>query len=322
MTIDKVMDRVRKLLALAAEQSNDSEHERNLAMQHAQELMLKHGLEMSMVEGASDEERKVTEERFEVMEEDWRRALLDNIARGSFARTYYYTGSNRTVIVGRPEQVAFVKELYHFLVPQLEASAIRTMKAYDKRAQYAYLYCLRSYTDDLYSQVRDGDMTVGHAQELIRNATEQDLIGAGQNRFAWKNAEGVGAEDIQTICGIALNYAKEVRPFVKRGELAPGFAQHTGVFMRSFFMSAAATVKQRLMETQTKFANEGGDNAMALVRNETKAVDDFMEDLDLRKQKSESKYDREGWNAGATAARDFSLNLNKPVSGGRKELPA
>jgi hypothetical protein len=314
MTIDKVMDRVRKLLALAAEQSNDSEHERNLAMQHAQELMLKHGLEMSMIEGTTDEERKVTEERFEVLEEDWRRSLLDSIARGSFARTYYYTGSNRTVIVGRPEQVAFVKELYHFLVPQLEASAIKTMKAYDKRAQYAYLYGLRALT----VEVAAGQSPIWD----IRDATQDDIAAAGLRRFYAADDRKQGAEDIAALAGIALNYAKEVRPFVKREEIAPGFAQHTGVFMRSFFMSAAATVSQRLQATQTRFANEGGDNAMALVKNETKAVDDFMDELDLKKQKSQNKYDREGWNAGATAARDFSINLSKPVAGGRKELPA
>ena len=314
MTIDSAVNKVKKLLDLAAEQSGGTDAERDLAMQRAQEIMLKHGLEMSMIEGATDDERKVMEERFEIIEEDWRRTLLDNIARGSFARTYYFTGSNRTVIVGRPEQVAFVKELYSFLLPQVEASAIRTMKAYDKRAQYAYLYGLRALT-----------MEVAAGQSPIydmRDATQDDIAAAGLRRFHAADDRKQGAEDIANLAGIALNYAKEVRPFVKREEIAPGFSQHTGVFMRSFFMSAAATVGNRLRETQTRFANEGGDNAMALVRNETKAVDDFMDTLDLRKLKSEAKYDREGWNAGSTAARDFSLNLNKPVSGGRKELSA
>jgi Protein of unknown function (DUF2786) len=311
MSTDSAINKIRKLLDLANEQSGGTDAERDLAMQRAQEIMLKHGLEMSMIEAATDDHsRDVGEERFEVLEEDWRRALLDAIARGSFARTYYYKGWGQTVIVGRPEQVAFVKELYHWLVPQLEGAAVKTAKSYDKRAQYAYLYGLRALTLEVAAGMIDLDP---------RDATQDDIAAAGLRRFL---AASDGAYDIQHICGIALNYAKEVRPFVKRMQIAPGFAQHTGVFMRSFFMSASATVGQRLRDTQRKFANEGGDNAMALVKNETKAVNDFMESLNLSKESSQAQYDSAGWNAGADAARDFSLNLSKPVSGGRKELNA
>jgi len=311
--MDNAINKVRKLLDLAAEQSGGTEAERDLAMQRAQEIMLKHGLEMAMIDAANeDTSRAVGEERFEVMEEDWRRALLDNIARGTFARTYYYRGSNRTVIVGRPEQVAFVKEIYNWLVPQLEAAAVKVAKSYDKRAQYAYLYGLRALTLDVSMGRRDLD---------IRDATLEDIAEAGYQRFMYHDIQyKSGAEDIQNIAGIALNYAKEVRPFVKRKEIAPGFAQHTGVFMSSFFRSAASTVGIRLRETQQRFAQDGGDNAMALVLNENKAVEDFMDALDLAKSKSEAKFDREGWRAGDAAARDFSLNVNRPINGGRKEL--
>ena len=321
MTMDSAINKVRKLLDLAAEQSGGTEAERDLAMQRAQEIMLKHGLEMAMIDAANeDTSRAVGEERFEVMEEDWRRALLDNIARGTFARTYYYRGSNRTVIVGRPEQVAFVKEIYNWLIPQLESAAVKVAKSYDKRAQYAYLYCLRARTIEVQAMMRDEHITYEYGAEMIRNATEAELINAGQSRFTEKDYLKVGAEDIASVCGIALNYAKEVRPFVKRGEIAPGFAQHTGVFMSSFFRSAASTVGIRLRETQQRFANEGGDNAYALVLNENKAVDDYYDALNLGKSKSEARFDREGWNAGDRAARDFSMNVNRPINGGRKEL--
>jgi hypothetical protein len=314
MTIDSAIQKVRKLLDLANEASKGTEAERDLAMQRAQEIMLKHGLEMAAIDASrEDKSREVGEERYDIMEEDWQRALLDNIARGSFARTYFYQGSNRTVIVGRPEQVAFVKTLYQWLLPQVEAAAIKTAKSYDKRAQYAYLYGLRALTIEIAAGRDDRD---------IREASQEDIAWAGLSRFLDKNDRGDGAEDISNLCGIALNYAKEVRPFVKREEVAPGFAQHTGVFMRSFFLSAAATVGQRLRETQTRFAEEGGDNASALVVQETKAVDDFLKALDLGKVSSSAKYDREGWKAGANAAKDFSLHTNREVAGGRKELNA
>jgi hypothetical protein len=313
MTIDTAINKVKKLLDLAAENSGGTEAERDLAMQRAQEIMLKHGLEMSMIADADQDDRQITEERFEVMEEDWRRLLLDQIARGAFARTYFFAGSKRTVIVGRPEQVAFVKELYSFLVPQLEASAIKTMKSYDKRAQYAYLYGLRALTMEI---------ALGQIDMDITEATQDDIAAAGLRRFYVADDRKLGAEDIQGICGIALNYAKEVRPFVKREEIAPGFAQHTGVFMRSFFMSAASTVGARLKATQQRFADEGGDNAMALVRTEDKAVEDFLDNLDLKKSTNENKFDRLGWEHGASEASNFSLNLNREVKGGRKELNA
>lgn len=316
MTIDSAINKIRKLLDLAAETSGGTDAERDLAMQRAQEIMLKHGLEMAAIDASRDDHsRDVGEEQFEVLEEDWRRTLLDAIARGSFARTYYYSGSKRTVIVGRPEQVAFVKELYSWLVPQLEAAAIKTAKAYDKRAQYAYLYCLRAKTIEL---LGSPFLTPEAASEILDS--HDDLIRAGQERLATMHAVKQSAEDIRDVCGIALNYAKEVRPFVRRGEVAPGFSQHTGVFMRSFFMSAAATVGQRLRDTQKRFAEEGGDNARALVRREDQAVKDFMDSLNLSNASSTAKYDNEGWGAGARAARDFTLNTNRTVQGGRKEL--
>jgi hypothetical protein len=315
VSTESAINKVRKLLDLAAEESGGTEAERDLAMQRAQEIMLRHGLEMAMIDAASeDHSRDVGQEQFEVMEEDWRRTLLDQIARGAFARTYYYDRSKRTVIVGRPEQVAFVKELYHWLIPQLEASAISTAKSYDKRAQYAYLYCLRALTINVATGLT-GDLDV-------RDASPEELIEAGQERLEIAHADKFSAEDIANTCGIALNYAKEVRPFIRRGEIAPGFAQHTGVFMRSFFMSAAITVGNRLKETQKRFADEGGDNAMALVRQEDRKVEDYMNDLDLRKEERQAKFDAEGWGAGARAAQDFSLNTNRTVQGGRKELNA
>jgi hypothetical protein len=313
MTIESAIQKVQKLLALANEQGGGTDAERDLAMQRAQEIMLKHDLEMSMIEDAmEDKSRAVSDHEFDILEEDWRRYLLDSIARGSFCRTWYYMGSKRTFIVGRPEQVAFVRELYNWLIPQLEAAAVKTAKSYDKRAQYAYLYGLRALTIEV---------AAGRSDIDIREASQTDISWAGLNRFLDAQYRGEGAEDIANICGIALNYAKEVRPFVKREEIAPGFAQHTGVFMRSFFMSASATVGQRLRETQTRFANEGGENAMALVLNENKAADDYMDAKeDMKKNKSEAKFDREGWGAGARAAADFDLNTNRTVTGTRKEL--
>jgi len=314
MTIESAVQKVRKLLDLANEQSGGTEAERDLAMQRAQEIMLKHGLEMAAIDAAGqDHSRDVSEERYDIMEEDWQRRLLDEIARGSFARTYYYQGSKRTVIVGRPEQVAFVKTLYQWLLPQLEAAAVKTAKSYDKRAQYAFLYGLRALTVEI---------AEGLVYMDISDATQDDIAAAGLRRFLNADDRKRGAEDIAGLTGIALNYAKEVRPFVKREEIAPGFAQHTGVFMRSFFNSAAATVGHRLRETQKRFAEEGGDNAQALVRQEDKAVKDFMDTLKLAKSSSEARFDREGWKAGANAAQDFSLHTNREVSGGRKELNA
>lgn len=67
MSDSKVLDKVRKLLAMANHE-NANEHERDTAMRQAHALLTKHGLDMASV---ADHEREKVDPRGDFVHEDW-----------------------------------------------------------------------------------------------------------------------------------------------------------------------------------------------------------------------------------------------------------
>lgn len=78
MTDDALVDKVRKLLALA-ESSN--EHEAALAAERAQELMFKYGIELAEVAASRGESIKVDKESIHGKLDPWRRILANSVAK-------------------------------------------------------------------------------------------------------------------------------------------------------------------------------------------------------------------------------------------------
>lgn len=123
MTEDRIIEKIRKLLALA---TSSNEHEAAAAAAKAQELLLKHKLDISQIE--EEEEEEVTMVDYdERVPSGWRTQLVYGIAQATGcalvvesvwkweeakSRSLRY---KRYHLIGRPESVEVVAYLYGYL---------------------------------------------------------------------------------------------------------------------------------------------------------------------------------------------------------------
>lgn len=111
MDKDKIINKIRKLLALA---SSKNENEAQSAMLMAQKLMAIHNIEMSQVE-AVEVDNKVIEEEADAKRHKtkWKRILAQLIASNfkcdTFLRGY---GTYSTIFVGKRENIDICKTVY------------------------------------------------------------------------------------------------------------------------------------------------------------------------------------------------------------------
>lgn len=117
--MEDVLGLIRKLLALS---KSPNEHEAALAMSKAQELLLKHNLDMAEVNTA--ESKQETEMINESVDFDdfkpWQSTLLNVISLYNFVHIIQIDGrAHEYHILGRRTNVAGVVELYNWIEPQI-----------------------------------------------------------------------------------------------------------------------------------------------------------------------------------------------------------
>ena len=305
----KVLARIRKLLNLAAEEGRGTEAERDLAMAKAQELMLEYDLSMAMVQ---EEDRDDAVDSFRQGDAipTWQGTLLHRIAIASYVKAYYTSvygkkGMGVWTLIGRPDHVRFVEELHRYLVQQLEGELLIAVKRYDKRAQYARKFALEM------AEGRDVS-----DEELVRTAQEALEFTSGDDQLRL----------IATHCDIALNYAGEVRPFVKRGEIAPDIVSNLGVFKRSFFDAATTRIAFRLAEQKREYYERVDEaKGQELVRNEWAAVDKWMEEFGPKlgsASRSSRQHSHAGASEGNKAGSRADISVGRKVPGTTRQLTA
>lgn len=331
MSADVVLKKIQKLFALAAEGSGGTEAERNAALEKAQALMLKHGLEMSQVAEQGDASRNIVEELWDEVSYksgDLRELLLNAVARGCHCRTYYHNRPNysdlgkqktrRYTIVGRPENVAYVRAVYAFVLPQVEAQIAKEFKARDKRAQYARAFGINSSLRVFLAQ------GMSHSEAVAAATDMSDLTIAqyGMERAEFHPDRESLCQEIHESLGVSWTYATDISPFVKRGEVAPEWVEDMAIWKRSFTQSCCSTIHLKLRDSRRTFVEEHGDSAHALVIQEDAAVDAFMDDLDLKKVSSEAQVDPRGWQAGAKAGSSVTIGGGTSLSSQRRQIGA
>lgn len=305
----KVIEKIRKLLALGGEQSGATEAERDLALQRAQEVMLRHDLALSDVE-VKDPDRKVTREKFGVIDQAdrWEGELLSLIASASFCGCLVgsWYGGARYSLVGRPEHVAYVRELHKALVPQLKFEVAQALKDMTREAQLARRYGLAALRRE--ELLNGGGIVLGAETDVIAEAGVRRLEGL---------PPGDRLADIARLCDVSETTARNIRPFILRKRVAPTEVENLGVFRRSFLSSASATVRRRLLDARRAFTEgTGDDSGRALVVQEEKAVEDWMKENNIKTGRASIRqWDADGWAAGAKAGGRVS------VSTGGKSLP-
>lgn len=329
---EDIVNKIRSILRKADESQNPSDAERDTAMRMANRLLLKHGLAMSDLGEAAEEERSWEHEGFFSTGGDsdaWKGDLLWRISSVYFCKYYrinYGRGAGRHVLLGRVENVAACKAMYEFVAPQLQLEFNVAVSKMTQQHRFA-----RRYAHALMSELLAFDREGLFGEATRASDFDDDMLAS----IAYDYLEGGGfddggldakIEDIRFRCEIeSFHYAKKVRSKIRAQEIAPSDTENLGVWRRSFFEAAAVRVKMRLHELMDAEVEELGDPGMALVRDETADLKRFVDSLDLglRSGSSNRESDAAGMDAGREAGDRADLSGHRKVSnGGRKELNA
>lgn len=121
---EKIIERVRKLLALAAEGSGASEHEAATAAAKAQELLLRHNLNAAHLEEVRDAvDNKIIDDH-DSYSMGWRSSLIFAIANSTGCRAVQWTDYRHSFgkkfhIFGEPANIEVATYLYSYLTREL-----------------------------------------------------------------------------------------------------------------------------------------------------------------------------------------------------------
>lgn len=122
-----------------------------------------------------------------------------------------------------------------------------------------------------------------------------------------------------------MNFAKKVRAFVKRGDIAGAGVENLAVWRRSFFDAAVDRVASRLTALMRSDVNDLGDAGSALVKDERSDLDAFLASLDLglTSRQSNRSVDAHGAGAGRAAGDRADVSGHRKVGGlGPRQLNA
>ncbi len=120
--ISAIEDRIRKLLALA---DSPNEHEAAAAAEKAQELMLRHGIELATVAASAHQPLKVDEHVVSGKVDPWRRILASAVARSAGGRVVWHAdwqgprSQGRLLFYGPAGAVHGMVDVYRYLEAQL-----------------------------------------------------------------------------------------------------------------------------------------------------------------------------------------------------------
>lgn len=130
---DKIIDRIRKLLALS---ESNNEHEAAAAAAQAADLMVKHEIEAAALTTPDNEPEDPTQETLDSSGRrvSWKGSLAHAISLSAGCRSYSASsrGGCKTQIVGPPSKLATVRYLYQYLTAEIDRLANKAYGAEHK----------------------------------------------------------------------------------------------------------------------------------------------------------------------------------------------
>jgi hypothetical protein len=192
-TTDKsIVEKIRKLLALADSNRNSHTHEREVAMQTALDLLAKHNLSMAQVNNSTlDIQPEEITANFKL--EPWIRSILSASCRLYY--TTYYMRSERNwngrierspVFVGTTENIAVTIDMAAWLIDSIRQESNRAHKdPYERRSFRlgAAWRILDRANEIMETEKQAAATTSGTSLMIIRNRFER----ANQEHLATKN---------------------------------------------------------------------------------------------------------------------------------------
>jgi len=185
---NNIIEKIRKLLALAA--NNSSIEESASAASKAQAMLLEHHLSMAEID--------LKEKPEEIQKHDlniggnkrtivWRQALHHRIAQAHFCKTIFYPGTTKKTIVGKPTHIQIVQYLYDYLSKEIE----RQYKGWVERECFLSKPNFRSYAlgavagihGKFMEQRKATENTVGQACTALVVAEDKEVSVAFRQYF-------------------------------------------------------------------------------------------------------------------------------------------
>ncbi len=169
-----IIQKIRKLLALADGASNNNEHEREVAMQFAMDLLGKHNLSLAQVEGQSLNISVCTVEGSFRLER-WVEHVLDAVCE-LYYTNYYISVRKTPMFVGTAENIAVAIDVATWLIESIRKESNRLYKdSYERRsfrtgAGWAIL--MRAIDMVFEEQYSKTSATPGTSLTVVRNQLE------------------------------------------------------------------------------------------------------------------------------------------------------
>ena len=134
MDRENILNKVKKLFALAG--NNSSEEEARQATLKAQELMVKHNIDMAEVDDVDlDKSEEITEAGVDVGPKKWKYTLA-HIVAPNFRCQFFMKGKNHFVFYGHETDAHIAAETFKFLFNM--GNKLGNKLAREARAKYGY----------------------------------------------------------------------------------------------------------------------------------------------------------------------------------------
>ena len=123
---ETIIEKVQKLLALSDEEGGGTEAERLNAAEKAQDLILKHNLDVLEIEAEQNTGPEFVEdfEDFDKMTDHWKGSLFAAIGKTVNVQTLYRSGNSKSqrryILIGRQDSIEYARSLSNYLIPYLE----------------------------------------------------------------------------------------------------------------------------------------------------------------------------------------------------------
>jgi hypothetical protein len=136
---DKILDKIRKLLALGKD-AGATEHERTAAMRQAHKMLIKHNIELAEAEASGQKTEQRTVKRDVYYGRPWARVVSHAMADLFFCEyVYYASGKAKNTIhcfVGRESNATTACEMARWLVESILKEAKRRQRDEDEGNAY------------------------------------------------------------------------------------------------------------------------------------------------------------------------------------------
>lgn len=183
MPDESIVEKIRKLLALADGNANSNEHEREVAMRFALDLLAKHNLTVAQVDGQSLD-IQIEEFTADFKLDPWVRSVLHAACTLYYTRFYissYYdwwaeTRKKVPVFVGTAENIEVTVEMAHRLMHSIRLESNRMYRTdYERRSfRLGAAYAVFKRAEDMVDAERQcSAASSGTTLTVVRNQLER-----------------------------------------------------------------------------------------------------------------------------------------------------